>query len=820
MNKLVSTLAIAAILSLSGCKAGVPNSNLADLDVQDILLQMTLEEKIGQIIQADIASVSPDDLKTYNLGSILNGGNSAPGGGVTAAPEEWLALADAFWIASTDKSDGGLGIPALWGTDAVHGHNNLQNATIFPHNSGLGATHNPDLIRKIGDVTAQEIRATGIDWTFAPTLAVARDDRWGRAYESYSEGPELVAKYSSAMVEGLQGIRGSDNFLVGENVIATAKHFIGDGGTQFGIDKGDTIGDLNDIIELHGAGYPPAIDAGVQTVMASFSSINGEKMHGSEYLLNKVLREDMGFTGFVVGDWNGHAEIPGCTATDCPAALEAGIDMYMAPDSWKELYESLLGHAQSGGLDLTRLDEAVTRILEVKKRAGLFEASRPSLRAGADLTKLGSPEHTSIARQAVRESLVLLKNSGSLLPLNPSKNILVVGSGANSMQQQTGGWTLSWQGDDNSNEIFETGETVFAGIERAVSENGGSAVYSEDGSVIGQPDVAIVVFGEQPYAEYRGDRSDVVFEFSDGENIALIKSLKARNIPVVSVFLTGRPMWVNPHINQSDAFVVAWLPGTEAGGVADVILAKKDGTPNHDFKGKLSFSWPENGSGEPINKPNEQGVLYPYGYGLTYAQAAAFETLSEDPGIADSVAAFNGQIISRGDANTPFKLYLGDSSNLNTPISALSGASLGGGISIRGTDYKAQEDSRIIDWSGNGKATASISSKRAIDLSNLGDIDDLALQLEWRLDNAPMGAMSASMGCGDGCGGEIDISDLVQQMPVGQWTVSNISLSCFVKAGLEPESVNTAISLTTTTKATLALHAAKIIEAPSSGTCP
>ena len=318
---------------------------------------MTLEEKVGQVIQGDISTVTPEDAKNYNLGSVLNGGNSAPGGGKTASWQQWVEAADAYWRASTDKSDGGLGIPLLWGTDAVHGHNNLQMAVIFPHNSALGATRDEDLLRRIGKVTAHEVKATALDWVFAPTLAVARDDRWGRAYESYSEDQNLVSDLGAAILQGLQGNPDEGTFLGQKRVVATAKHFVGDGGTQYGIDKGDTIGRLGDIKKIHAHPYRAAIENQVQTVMASFSSVNGEKMHGSKSLLTRVLRREMGFNGFVIGDWNGHAEIPGCTATDCPDALLAGVDMYMAPDSWKGFTPPCwhkLRTAQSLWLDSTR----------------------------------------------------------------------------------------------------------------------------------------------------------------------------------------------------------------------------------------------------------------------------------------------------------------------------------------------------------------------------------------------------------------------------------------------------------------------------------
>ena len=314
-------LQAAGAVALSLVLASCGNEDTTEAQARKILAKMTLEEKVGQVIQGDISSVSPQDARNYNLGSVLNGGNSAPGGGKTASWKEWVNAADAYWKASTDKSDGGLGIPLLWGTDAVHGHNNLQMAVIFPHNSALGATGDADLMQRIGRATAREVKATALDWVFAPTLAVATDDRWGRAYESYSEDQNLVSDLGAAILLGLQGRPGDKNFLGQDRVVATAKHFVGDGGTQYGIDKGDTIGSAEDIKDIHAFPYHAAIENDVQTVMASFSSVNGEKMHGSKMLLTEVLRDEMGFDGFVIGDWNGHAEVPGCTATDCPDFL-------------------------------------------------------------------------------------------------------------------------------------------------------------------------------------------------------------------------------------------------------------------------------------------------------------------------------------------------------------------------------------------------------------------------------------------------------------------------------------------------------------------
>ncbi|MGH8167449.1 MAG: glycoside hydrolase family 3 protein, partial [Woeseiaceae bacterium] len=346
----------------------------ADMErrIAELLDRMTLEEKVGQVIQADINSVTPDQVREYNLGSVLNGGNSGPGGDNYAGPEQWLALADEFWDASTDTGDGGVGIPAIWGTDAVHGHSNVVGATLFPHNIGLGMANDPDMMYEIGRVTALEMLSTGLDWTFAPTIAVVRNDRWGRTYEGYSEDPRIVAAYAPRIIEGIQGKPGTGEFLGEGRMIATAKHFVGDGGTENGKDQGDTIVSEADFRDIHAAGYPPAVAAGAQVVMASYNSYHGRKMHGYREMLTDVLIGRMGFDGFVIGDWNGHGQVQACSNTACAPAFNAGLDMFMAPDSWQALYESMLAQVRAGDIRPERLDEAVSRVLRVKFRAGVF----------------------------------------------------------------------------------------------------------------------------------------------------------------------------------------------------------------------------------------------------------------------------------------------------------------------------------------------------------------------------------------------------------------------------------------------------------------
>ncbi|RZM09723.1 MAG: glycoside hydrolase family 3 protein, partial [Sphingomonas sp.] len=424
----------------------IPHDAAMEARITALMARMSLEQKVGQVVQGDIASITPDDVRRYHLGSVFNGGNSDPGGRYNAPAKDWLALADAFWDASTAPQGKLPRIPAIWGIDAVHGHSNVVGATLFPHNIGLGAMRDPALMRRIGAATAIEMRVTGIDWTFAPTIAVVRDDRWGRTYEGFGETPEIATSYAGPLVEGLQGRIGDRDWLKGPHVVATAKHFLGDGGTRGGKDQGDAVIGETALRDLFSPPYYAALKAGVQSVMASFSGWNGAKMSGNASLLTGVLKDRMGFDGVVVGDWNSHGQVAGCTNVNCPAAIKAGLDVYMAPDSWKGIWETTLAGVKAGTIPMARLDDAVRRVLRVKFRAGIFEAARPSARPYAGRYELlASPEHKAIARQAVAESLVLLKNTG-VLPLKPGASILVAGDAADDVARQSGGWTLSWQG--------------------------------------------------------------------------------------------------------------------------------------------------------------------------------------------------------------------------------------------------------------------------------------------------------------------------------------------------------------------------------------
>jgi beta-glucosidase len=600
--------------------------------VKELLARMSPAERAAQLVQADIGSIGPDDLRHYPLGSVLNGGNSSPRDDKLAPASEWLALADRFYEASRGTS-GQPRVPVLWGTDAVHGHNNIPGATIFPHNIGLGATRDADLIRRIGEITALEVRVTGLDWAFSPTVAVARDARWGRTYESYSEDPQLVRAYAAAFVEGLQGVPGTPSFLDGAHVLATPKHFLGDGGTN-GKDQGDNPGSEQELRELDAPGYQAALGAGAQIVMASYSSWRGQKMHGNHALLTEVLKGRMGFDGFLVGDWNGHAQLPGCSAVSCAAAVNAGLDMLMAPDGWKELQGNLAAQVAAGRIPASRVEDAVRRILRVKLRARLLEEGRPSGRPYAGQYQLlGAPAHRLVARAAVRESLVLLKNRNHLLPLAPQQRLLVTGEGADSLARQSGGWTINWQGTE-PNQNFPHGETVYAALARQVRAAGGSAELSVSGDFHARPDVAVVVFGESPYAEFAGDVATLEYSPQDKRDLAVIKRLRALDVPVVAVLLSGRPLWVNAELNAADSFVAAWLPGPEGGGIADVLLRSADGAVQYDFRGRLPLSWPASPRPPAVDGRPGEPPLFPYGYGLTYADDGYLRQLPEDAGAA------------------------------------------------------------------------------------------------------------------------------------------------------------------------------------------
>ena len=756
-----------------------PLDPAVEAQITEIMAKMTLEQKVGQVIQADSGSVTPEEVKQYRLGSVLSGGNSAPGPEPYADAQTWLDAADAYYAASIDPEGVEIAIPVIWGIDAVHGHANLKGAVVFPHNIGLGAANNPDLIEEIYTATAKELRVSGHDWTFAPTLAVPQNDRWGRTYEGFSESPDIVASYGDRIVYGLQGRIGDDDYLGAERVLTSAKHFVGDGGTADGVDQGDAQISEAELRDIHAAGYQTAIAANAQTVMASFSAWNGERMHGQKELLTDVLKGRMNFNGFVVGDWNGHALIPGCTATDCPESFNAGVDMFMAPDSWKGLWESTYAHVQSGEITMERLDDAVRRILRVKIAAGLFDSPlNPSARPLAgDESILGSSEHRAIARQSVRESLVLLKNNDGLLPLDPSQTILVVGDGADNISKVAGGWTLSWQGGGYPNEEFPNGQTILSGLSKAVSEAGGTLLFDADGSSSADADVVIAVYGEDPYAEFQGDVANMDFQ-PNGFDTELLGAYQDKGMKTVSVFLSGRPLWTNPEINDSDAFVAAWLPGSEGGGIADMLFQSD---PSFDFTGRLSYSWPKDATQVELNVHKEPyDPLFAFGYGLSYGDDGTVSALSEDSGLGDATSTSKGVFFSKGELPAPWEII-----RYGSPVTSLPFESAG--LIVTAYDRAAQEDSLKVDFK-TGEEDFIIASSYPVDLGRESNgAMELVFQAKSLTGDAEIGV---GMGCdGDGC------DAFIPTALTSEWSEVRISLSCYADLGINMSVIKRALMI-------------------------
>lgn len=739
--------------------------------IDRLMAAMSPEDKVGQLIQPDIATVTPDDLRTYKLGSVLNGGNSGPYGDDFAPAAKWLQLADAFYDASMARSDGRPRIPVIWGTDAVHGNNNIVGATLFPHNIGLGAARDPDLIERIGRITAEETATAGQEWSFAPTLAVVQDDRWGRSYESYSEDPAVVASYAGRVVTGLQGQVGSADFLGRGHVVATAKHWVGDGGTG-GRDKGDAQVGEETLRDVHAAGYPPALRAGALTAMTSFSSWNGAKMSGNASLITGVLKERWGFPGFVVSDWNSYAQVPGCTVESCAAAVNAGLDMFMVSGDWKKLYANTLAQARSGEIPAARLDDAVRRILRVKIWAGLFEAGRPSSRPLAGrFERLGSADAKAVARQAVRESLVLLKNNGNLLPLKPGGTILVAGTAADTIARQAGGWSITWQGTGVPNSAFPGATSIWRGIEQQVRAAGGTATYAPDGRFTRRPDVAIVVFGETPYAEFMGDKTTLEYAPGDTSDLALLRRLRAAGVPVVAVFLSGRPLWINAEMNASDAFVAAFLPGSEGGGVADMLFR----ATGEDFRGRLSFSWPRRPDQYVLNRRDPgYDPLFPLGYGLTYASRTSVPRLDETRPAGLAAGVF-GEVLKWGRIPDGWTMALAEGRDAR-PVTANTGRSASGALSLAGVDYDAQEDARRLTWTGARAAEWRIIADRPVDVR---PVAEPTLSFAYRVDAAPDAAVTLGIGTA-----RAPVTALLRRAPVGAWQLLSVPLRCFAGADL------------------------------------
>jgi len=584
----------------------VPLSSF-DPKVRALLAKMTLEEKIGQMTQPEQSALKdPNDIENYFVGSLLSGGDSDPEEGNSLIA--WTNLYDRLQQHSRKTR---LGIPILYGIDAVHGHNNVLGAVIFPHNIGLGCTRNPALVEKVARITAEEARATGINWAFAPCVTVPQDIRWGRTYEGYSEDPQLVKSLGDAAVRGLQGVSLNGPL----SVLACAKHYLGDGGTAFAsarrgslLDQGDTRVDEETLRRVHLQGYISAVHAGVGSIMPSYNSWNGVKASGSKHLLTELLKQELGFEGFLISDYNAIDQVDPDYKTAIKISINAGMDMAMVPDRYRQFFNTLKQLVDDGQVPMSRIDDAVTRILRVKFAMGLMDKGR-SILADRSLHKtFGSAEHREVARQAVRESLVLLKNEHQALPISKRvARIHVGGKSADDIGNQCGGWTISWQG--RSGDVTSGGTTILSAIRATVSKNT-AVTFSRDGTGAEGVDVGIVVIGERPYAEGKGDRADLALDQEDADAVG---NMKKAGIPVVVILVSGRPMIVKDVLSQADAFIAAWLPGTEGQGIADVLFG--------DYKptGKLSFSWPRSMAQLPVNiNSRNYDPLFKYGFGLTY----------------------------------------------------------------------------------------------------------------------------------------------------------------------------------------------------------
>jgi len=573
-----------------------------------LLQVMTLDEKIGQMTQvdSDVLKKDPSAVERYFLGSALSGGGSNP---ADNSPETWRKFATDFQNRALTTR---LKIPLLYGVDAVHGHNNVVGAVVFPHNIGLGATRNPALVEQAARVTAREVAGTGIHWAFAPCVAVVQNIRWGRSYESFGSDPALVGQMGAAAVKGLQA-----KLPNGFHVLACTKHFAGDGGTQNGVDQGNTAGEEARLRKLHVSPYTDAINAGTKSIMVSYNSWNGEKMHGNKHLLTDVLKGEMGFQGFLVSDWAAIDQLPGDYKSDVATSINAGMDMIMIPNgpgqgnNYLQFIALLRELVQEGKVSQARVDDAVLRILRVKFEMGLFEHpyAAPEL-AG----ELGSQEHREVARQCVRESLVVLKNENHVLPLSKKlKHLVVIGSAADDLGVQCGGWTIDWQGASGK---VTRGTTILEAIKQTMDKET-KVTFSPEGRDLAQADAVVVVVGEQPYAEMKGDRSDLSLPEADLDLLAKARSTGA---PVITILLSGRPLILGPALKSTDAFIAAWLPGTEGLGVADVLFGDYKAT------GKLPCPWPS--SNEQLGEGDAVKPLFPIGFGLASARENAVGNLA------------------------------------------------------------------------------------------------------------------------------------------------------------------------------------------------
>jgi len=643
--------------------------------VNDLLGRMSLDEKIGQMTQAERLSVSNAQITQFRLGSLLSGGGSAPSPNTATG---WANMYDSFQNAALATP---LAIPMIYGVDAVHGHNNVVGATIFPHNIGLGATRDPALVQNIGRAVAEEVSGTGIDWDFAPCLCVARNDRWGRTYESFGERPDLVSSMAT-IITGLQGA----SLAAPGSVLATAKHFVGDGGTTGGVDQGNTQITEAELRTIHLPPFQAAVQKGVGAVMISFSSWNGVKMHGNQFLITSVLKGELGFSGFVISDWNGIDQIdgqPGFTAAEVRSAVNAGIDMVMVPDAWQSFISTLRSEVQAGRVSMSRIDDANRRILTKKFELGLFERPRTDR---SFTSTVGNAAHRTLARQAVRESMVVLKNAGNVLPLAAANSkIFVAGKSADNIGLQTGGWTISWQGASGST---TPGTSILQGIRNTVPAST-TVTFNQTGAGIDSSyRVAIAVVGETPYAEGAGDRPGSMS--LDSTDLATINTLRNAGVPVVVVLVSGRPLDIAAQLPNWNALVAAWLPGTEGQGVADILFGVAQPT------GKLPMTWMSSVGQQPINDGDGKVPLFAFGFGLGYGASTnrdayamtQAESFSSQTGVqveatTDTGGGQNVGFIAPGDSIAYAGMDFGSSTALRVITRRASGSTSTGTVQYR-----------------------------------------------------------------------------------------------------------------------------------------
>lgn len=825
----------------------IKRSEEIEKEVSQILSLMTLEEKVGQMFQVDMYEVTPEDVSKFKFGALLNGAGVWPDRERRCSAEKWVNTIDEYWQACEKAYENRpFRIPLMWGTDAVHGNNNAFEATVFPHNIALGAARDPDLIFRIGRATASEIRAIGMDWTFAPTVAVSRNSRWGRYYEGYSDDPEIVHSYASRMVEGLHC--GLEEFSRGESVISTIKHWIGDGGTRDGIDRGITYCDEEVLLNIHAQGYISGLNAGAQVVMASFNSWSNEanydhdtsngkgynyKVHGSRYLVQDVLKGKMKFDGFVLTDWDGHSEVTACELDDAQYAINAGVDMLMMGGrrDWSSVIPRTVQQVKDGSISMERIDDAVTRILRVKLRAGIFKKTRPNKRPLAgNQSQLGTKENLDLAREAVRKSLVLLKNKNNILPLDPKQKFLVVGEAANDVCRQTGAWTLDWQGTKNTQEDLPKSVTILQAIQQHVGEENVDYVACSKNIDPTKYDKIIFVTGEDPYAEMRGDikpwRRIAFSELkkSYAQDSSRLMSLANNNVEIVTLFLCGRPLYINPEINASDAFVIVWLPGLRADGITDVIFKNKQGEINFDFQGRLPTSWPKQAyltaaSRKPPHITNykvpmyeqcpdtSDSVLFPYGYGLSYSNSKSnlykgdLDKLPLDPIRSPSPI----EIHPEGSRE-----IFGVNADASYYVFKMAGRSNWMGLNISTTDefFQIAGNSTLIDYKGTKDALSIKCAGESILLyakAMENRTEDLRCYLSSnteikytiRLHKHPTKQVFLALHTDYPNQPALDITERLMALPLGEWRTLIMPLDDFIPLGYDFEHIESPFMLYT-----------------------